>query len=202
MPRSGWAPRSPRCVGATGLDRRRRLPDPRAVRRRGLYRAGALHRRDRSRLSPAGKGLRPLTSIVHPAVAVLALGFRRDRRDASARWLRLPRARGGAPARARRASSPRRSFAGRAPEGHVTITAFIGGARNPDLANADLPTLTARVLDDLHLLLGAQGRAHLPRLSSLAESHPAVRPGLRPVQGYHGRDRAAEPGAGAGRHVP
>ncbi|MGH7536766.1 MAG: FAD-dependent oxidoreductase, partial [Gemmatimonadales bacterium] len=31
------------------------------------------------------------------------------------------------------------------------------GVRNPDLANADLTTLTARVLDDLRTLLGAQG---------------------------------------------
>ena len=33
----------------------------------------------------------------------------------------------------------------------------MGGVRNPDLANADLNTLTARVLDDLRLLLGAKG---------------------------------------------
>jgi oxygen-dependent protoporphyrinogen oxidase len=48
-------------------------------------------------------------------------------------------------------------FAGRAPEGHVLLTAFVGGMRNPDLANADLSTLTARVLDDLRLLLGVRG---------------------------------------------
>jgi oxygen-dependent protoporphyrinogen oxidase len=48
-------------------------------------------------------------------------------------------------------------FAGRAPEGHVTITAFVGGVRNPDLAHADVPTITARVLDDYRSLLGATG---------------------------------------------
>jgi oxygen-dependent protoporphyrinogen oxidase len=48
-------------------------------------------------------------------------------------------------------------FAGRAPEGHVLLTAFVGGVRHPDLANADLNTLTARVLDDLRLLLGVRG---------------------------------------------
>ena len=31
------------------------------------------------------------------------------------------------------------------------------GVRHPDLANADLTTLTARVLDDLRLLLGVRG---------------------------------------------
>jgi oxygen-dependent protoporphyrinogen oxidase len=48
-------------------------------------------------------------------------------------------------------------FPGRAPAGHVLLTAFVGGTRNPDLANADLSTLTARVLDDLRLLLGVRG---------------------------------------------
>jgi oxygen-dependent protoporphyrinogen oxidase len=48
-------------------------------------------------------------------------------------------------------------FPGRAPEGHVLLTAFVGGVRHPDLANADLGTLTARVVDDLRLLLGVRG---------------------------------------------
>ena len=48
-------------------------------------------------------------------------------------------------------------FPGRAPAGHVLLTSFVGGVRNPDLANADHSTLTARVLDDLRLLLGVRG---------------------------------------------
>ncbi len=48
-------------------------------------------------------------------------------------------------------------FPGRAPDGHVLLTAFVGGARNPDLANADLNTLTARILDDFRPLLGVRG---------------------------------------------
>jgi oxygen-dependent protoporphyrinogen oxidase len=37
------------------------------------------------------------------------------------------------------------------------LTAFAGGARDPDIANADPTTLTARVLDDLRTLLGVRG---------------------------------------------
>jgi protoporphyrinogen/coproporphyrinogen III oxidase len=48
-------------------------------------------------------------------------------------------------------------FPGRAPDGHILLTAFVGGVRNPDLANADLNTLTARVLDDFRTFLGARG---------------------------------------------
>jgi oxygen-dependent protoporphyrinogen oxidase len=33
----------------------------------------------------------------------------------------------------------------------------VGGVRNPDLANADQPTIIARVMDDLRALLGATG---------------------------------------------
>jgi oxygen-dependent protoporphyrinogen oxidase len=48
-------------------------------------------------------------------------------------------------------------FPDRAPEGHVLLTAFVGGTRDPDFVQTDPQTLTARVLDDLRVLLGAQG---------------------------------------------
>jgi oxygen-dependent protoporphyrinogen oxidase len=48
-------------------------------------------------------------------------------------------------------------FPDRAPAGHVMVTAFVGGTRDPDLVQADPQTLTARVLDELRSLLGTQG---------------------------------------------
>ena len=103
-----------------------------------------------------GDRLKTLTSITHPPVAVLALGFRRE--DVAHRLdgfgFLVP-------------DVERRNvlgvifsstvFPGRAPAGHVLLTAFVGGVRHPDLANADLNTLTARVIDDLRLLLGVRG---------------------------------------------
>jgi len=103
-----------------------------------------------------GDRLKTLTSITHPPVAVIALGFRRE--DVAHRLdgfgFLVP-------------DVERRNvlgvifsstvFPGRAPAGHVLLTAFVGGVRHPDLANADLSTLTARVLDDLRLLLGVRG---------------------------------------------
>ena len=79
----------------------------------------------------------------------------------------------------------------------MTLTAFIGGVRNPDLANADQPTITARVHDDLRAAARRQGRADVPRVPSLAQGHPAVRSHLRPLQGHHGRGGAAESGVRA-----
>jgi oxygen-dependent protoporphyrinogen oxidase len=103
-----------------------------------------------------GDRVKTLTSIIHPPVAVLALGFRRE--DVAHRLdgfgFLVP-------------DVERRNvlgvifsstvFPGRAPPGHVLLTGFVGGVRHPDLANADLSTLTARVLDDLRLLLGVRG---------------------------------------------
>jgi protoporphyrinogen/coproporphyrinogen III oxidase len=103
-----------------------------------------------------GERMKTLASIVHPAVAVLVLGFRRE--DVShpldGFGFLTPEV------ERRRVLGVIFSstlFPERAPEGHVTLTAFVGGARDPDLTNADPSTLTARVLDDLRTLLGARG---------------------------------------------
>jgi protoporphyrinogen/coproporphyrinogen III oxidase len=105
---------------------------------------------------PTSDRLKTLTSITYPPVGVLSLGYRRED---------VAHALDGfgflAPEVERRqvlgvvfSSS---LFAGRAPDGHVLLTAFVGGVRNPDLATGDLSTLTARVQDDLRALLGAKG---------------------------------------------
>ena len=105
---------------------------------------------------PGADRLKTLSSISHPPVGVLALGFHREDVAHSLDGFGFL-----APEVERRhvlgvvfSSS---LFAGRAPDGHVLLTAFVGGVRNPDLANGDLPTLTARVQDDLRTLLGAKG---------------------------------------------
>ena len=106
---------------------------------------------------PGGDRLKTLASITHPPVAVLALGFRRNdvAHALDGFGFLVPEVE-----RVRHVLGVIFSsslFAGRAPDGHVLLTAFIGGVRNPDLANADLPTITARVLDDLRVLLGVSG---------------------------------------------
>jgi oxygen-dependent protoporphyrinogen oxidase len=104
----------------------------------------------------AAERLSTLSSILHPPVAVLALGFRREQ---------VAHALDGfgflTPEVERRrvlgvifSSS---LFPDRAPAGHVMLTAFVGGTRDPDFVQADPQTLTARVLDDLRPLLGTRG---------------------------------------------
>jgi oxygen-dependent protoporphyrinogen oxidase len=105
-----------------------------------------------------GDRLKTLASITHPPIGVLVLGFRREdvTHPLDGFGFLVPEV-------------ERRSvlgvifsstlFPGRAPEGHVTLTTFVGGVRNPDLAHADLPTITARAMHDLHALLGVKGEA-------------------------------------------
>ncbi len=103
-----------------------------------------------------GDRVRTLASIDHPPVAVLALGFRREDvvHKLDGFGFLVPDVERRHVLGVIFSSSV---FPGRAPEGHVLLTAFVGGVRHPDLANADLSTLTARVLDDLRLLLGVRG---------------------------------------------
>ncbi len=49
-------------------------------------------------------------------------------------------------------------FNGRAPKGHVAITAYVGGAREPELAAASPDELVHRVDDDMRQLFGARGK--------------------------------------------
>jgi oxygen-dependent protoporphyrinogen oxidase len=105
---------------------------------------------------PGGERLSTLSSIVHPPVAVLALGFKRDQisHPLDGFGFLTPEV------ERRRVLGVVFSstiFPERAPDGHVMLTAFVGGSRDPDFVQADPQTLTARVLDDLRILLGAQG---------------------------------------------
>lgn len=123
----------------------------------GVVYAAPAHALDEIDLDlPGGERLSTLSSIVHPPVAVLALGFRRDQ-------LSHPLDGFGflTPEVERRrvlgvvfSSS---LFPERAPDGHVMLTAFVGGSRDADFVQSDPQTLTARVLDDLRVLLGTQG---------------------------------------------
>jgi oxygen-dependent protoporphyrinogen oxidase len=103
-----------------------------------------------------GERLATLSSIVHPPVAVLALGFRREQVSHPLDGFGFL-----TPEVERRrvlgAVFSSTIFPDRAPEGHVMLTVFVGGTRDPDFVQADPQTLTARVLDDLRVLLGAQG---------------------------------------------
>lgn len=104
-------------------------------------------------------GERPLASLEnqpHPPVSSLYLGFKREQ-------VAHPLDGFGAliPAKERRQclgilfSST--LFPGRAPAGHVALTIFTGGMRQPETARLNTEALVARVMPDLRDLLGVSG---------------------------------------------
>jgi oxygen-dependent protoporphyrinogen oxidase len=119
--------------------------------------AAPAHSLDEVDLDLAGaERLSTLASIFHPPVAVVALGFRRDRlsHPLDGFGFLTPEVERKRVLGVVFSSS---LFPERAPDGHVMVTALVGGTRDPDLEQADPQTLTARVLDDLRSLLGTQG---------------------------------------------
>ncbi|HWA27077.1 MAG TPA: protoporphyrinogen oxidase [Lacunisphaera sp.] len=116
--------------------------------------AGALAQLTRGTL-----GERPLASldnVPHPPVASLFLGYRREQVSHP-----LDGFGGLVPAVERREvlgilfSST--LFPGRAPNGHVGLTIFAGGSRQPDLARLAPDQLLARIDRDLRELVGVNG---------------------------------------------
>jgi oxygen-dependent protoporphyrinogen oxidase len=49
-------------------------------------------------------------------------------------------------------------FPNRAPKGHVSVTCYVGGSRNPDLALQPYGVIRRTVLNDLEVLLGVRGQ--------------------------------------------
>lgn len=104
-------------------------------------------------------GERPLASLdhqPHPPVSSLFLGFRRDQvKHALDGFGAL------VPPRERRnllgVLFSSTLFPGRAPDGHVALTVFAGGALRPEMGRLETTELVERVLPDLRDLLGVDG---------------------------------------------
>ena len=99
----------------------------------------------------------PLTEIIYPPVASVVLGFRRDQvaHPLDGFGMLIPEAEGFRILGALFSSS---LFPGRAPEGHVTLTSYVGGMRAPELAGRPVNELVAMTTEDLRTLLGITGR--------------------------------------------
>jgi oxygen-dependent protoporphyrinogen oxidase len=135
-----------------------------------------------------------ITRITHPPVATLALGFRREdvAHPLDGFGVLVPAVERRIILGALFSSSV---FEGRAPAGHVLLTCFLGGMRQPDIGRASLDDVLPRVMDDLRQLLGVRGapifRHHQPwsqaipqyeigheRVVQSAESIESALPGL------------------------
>lgn len=119
----------------------------------------AIPAHDLARLNIGGVSfgdLSELKEIYYPPVASVVLGFRRQdvKHPLDGFGVLVPEAEGMNILGTLFSSS---LFAGRAPEGHVTLTSYLGGARSPELATSSESALVENTLRDLRNLLGVTG---------------------------------------------
>lgn len=98
----------------------------------------------------------PVERVEYPPVSTVTLGFRRSdvTHPLDGFGMLIPSAERETLLGALFSSS---LFTDRAPEDHVTITCFVGGARSPDLARESTDVLVGRVLRELTRLVGVRG---------------------------------------------
>ncbi|SHK77477.1 protoporphyrinogen oxidase [Rhodothermus profundi] len=99
----------------------------------------------------------PLSTVEHPPLALVALGFRREQvaHPLDGFGLLVPAVEREFQILGTLFSSS--LFPNRAPEGHVLLTTFVGGMRHPEQALLPDDRLEALVLQDLRRLLGISG---------------------------------------------
>ncbi|MBI3853004.1 MAG: protoporphyrinogen oxidase [Verrucomicrobia bacterium] len=99
----------------------------------------------------------PLSEIHYPPVASVVLGFRREdvAHPLDGFGMLIPEVEGFKILGTLFSST---LFPNRAPEGHVTLTSYVGGTRAPELATLDTNALVELTLADLRTILGVTGK--------------------------------------------
>ena len=132
-----------------------------------------------------GSETAPLDEVAYPPVAVVFLGFKRED-------VRHPLDGFGflVPEKEQRQilgtifSST--LFPARAPEGHVALTTFVGGTRQPENALLPESDLLERVLKDLRELIGVQGKPAFVRIRQWPKAIPQYKVGYKKIQQLFG----------------
>jgi oxygen-dependent protoporphyrinogen oxidase len=137
--------------------------------------------------------LAPLGEIVYPPVASVTLGFRRLDVPAALDGfgVLVPQAEGMNILGTLFTSS---LFPNRAPDRHVTLTTYIGGARSPHLALQDRATLVNCVLHDLRKLLGVRGAPTFEECFVFPEAIPQYNVGYGRFKQLMAEAEASAPG--------
>jgi oxygen-dependent protoporphyrinogen oxidase len=101
--------------------------------------------------------LTPFSEIRYPPVASVVLGFRREdvAHPCEGFGMLIPKIEGFKILGTIFSSS---LFPNRAPAGHLTLTSYVGGERNPGLALLPADQLYGLTCDDLAVLLGVKGK--------------------------------------------
>jgi len=129
----------------------------RQVDHRAVIYAGTTHALERISIATHQRlSLAPLTEIRYPPVASVVLGFRREdvAHSCGGFGMLIPRAEGFKILGTIFSSA---LFPNRAPEGHLTLTNYVGGERYPELAGRSAEELYELTCADLKVLLGVKG---------------------------------------------
>lgn len=137
--------------------------------------------------------LATLGEMEHPAVSRIVLGYRReDVRDPLEGFgFLVPEVERLSILGTTFSSS---IFAGRAPAGHVTLTSFVGGCRNPELAHCDPERLFELTHRDLERVLGVQGKPTYRHHVLFPWAIPQYNVGYAKFAGFMDRTEAQCPG--------
>ncbi len=135
----------------------------------------------------------PLAQVEHPPVASVVLGFRREQvaHPLNGFGMLIPRVEGFNILGTIFSSS---LFPGRAPEGHVTLTSYVGGARQPELALRDPDSLAELTLHDLGKLLGITGRPVFQHHCLYRQAIPQYNVGFGAIRELMKRAELTSPG--------
>jgi len=158
--------------------------------------ADALAALDFPDLAP-GAGLRLLAEIPHPPVVSVFTGHRREdvTHPLDGFGLLVPAVEGGRILGSLFSST---LFPGRAPEGHVALTTFVGGTRQPELAALDDAPLTTLVREELGRYLGVGGTPAIVRVQRWPRAIPQYAPGHQRFLTAIAQLEAAAPGVFVG----
>jgi len=136
---------------------------------------------------------KPFAAVRYPPVASVVLGFRRG--DVShpldGFGALIPKCEGFNILGTLFSSS---LFARRAPEGFVTLTSYVGGERNPDLAFKSEDELVDLVCRDLRVLFGVSGGPTYRRCTLYAKAIPQYEVGYGRFKDLMARMEADAPG--------
>ena len=142
---------------------------------------------------PSAHHLGALTAIPHPPVASVFTGFRRAdvMHPLDGFGVLVPEVEQGRILGTLFSST---LFPGRAPAGHVALTSFVGGMRQPELAGMDNEEITGVVREELDRLLGVRGAPAFVHVQRWPRAIPQYVVGYQRHKDAIARAEAAAPG--------
>ncbi len=141
-----------------------------------------------------------LARVYYPPVASVVLGFKRSdvAHPLNGFGMLLPQKEGFSILGAIFSSS---LFPNRAPDGHVTITCYIGGSRAPELTRESPDNLAKIAAADLETILGVRGKPTFQQVTVFQKAIPQYNVGYAKYKNLMSEMEASAPGLFVGGHA-